>query len=119
MRVPLRLEKVLASKLRSGGEELLRRNLWLCVIPEQRAVPSSFQQSEMCLHGRKPSTSPIRSLFSVRVVSDELSRVSFADENFQQSQFGFHVFVLVVLVCERGAVLLLDGSVKKRCGTNY
>lgn len=43
--------------------------------------------------------------------SNKLSGVSFADEDFQQPQFGFHVLVFVVLHCQRGAVLLLHISI--------
>lgn len=50
------------------------------------------------------STSPlIESLF----YSDEFSWVSFADEHFEQPQFGFDVLVFVVLHSQWGAVLLL------------
>lgn len=39
--------------------------------------------------------------------SDEFSWVSFADEHFEQPQFGFDVLVFVVLHSQWGAVLLL------------
>ncbi len=39
--------------------------------------------------------------------SDELGWVSFADEDFQQAQFGFNVLVFAVFHRQRGAVLLL------------
>lgn len=61
----------------------------------------------------RPSISP--SLQSFYFILDELSWVSFADENFQQSQFGFNMFVFTVLYCQRGAVLLLHISVGTSC----
>lgn len=42
--------------------------------------------------------------------SDELAGVSFADEDFEQSQFGLDVLVFVVLLGQRGAVLFLHVS---------
>lgn len=52
---------------------------------------------------------PVRfeSLLLLFRVSYEFSRVSFADEDFQQPQFGFDVLVFAVLHCQRGAILLL------------
>lgn len=47
-------------------------------------------------------------------VSNELSGVSFADEDFQQPQFGFDMLVFVVLRCQRRAVLLLHIPVEAR-----
>lgn len=48
--------------------------------------------------------------------SDKLGRVSFADEDFQQPQLGFNVFVFVVLHCQWWAVLFLHISVGCRWG---
>lgn len=54
-------------------------------------------------------------LFSVfYLFLDDLSRVSFADEDFQQPQLGFNMLVFVVLRCQRGAVLLLHISMGTR-----
>lgn len=50
------------------------------------------------------STSP---LIESLLYSDEFSWVSFADEHFEQPQFGFDVLVFVVLHSQWGAVLLL------------
>lgn len=44
------------------------------------------------------------------LISDELCCVSFADEDFQQSQLGFDMLVLAVLCRQWGAVLLLHVS---------
>lgn len=46
--------------------------------------------------------------------SDELWGVSFADEDFEQPQFGFDMLVFAVLHCQWGAVLLLRVSVVTR-----
>lgn len=51
------------------------------------------------------STSP---LIESLLYSDEFSGVSFADEHFEQPQFGFDVLVFVVLHSQWGAVLLLN-----------
>lgn len=48
--------------------------------------------------------------------SDKLCWVSFADEDFQQAQFGFDVLVFVVLLRQWGAVLLLHVSMGTRQG---
>lgn len=44
---------------------------------------------------------------NLNVTSDELAGVSFADEDFQQPQFGLDMLVFAVLLCQRGAVLFL------------
>lgn len=79
-------------------QAVARRKLWYL-----------FLQGEMCL------TVSLKSIESfIFFVSDWFSRSSFADEDFQQPQFGFDVFVFIVLDCQRGAVLLLRDSMGTR-----
>lgn len=85
------------------GNPRARRSASTASNSEENMTVSSKVRCVDCDTG--DSTSP---LIESLLYSDEFSGVSFADEHFEQPQFGFDVLVFVVLHSQWGAVLLLN-----------
>lgn len=137
------MQKIAFVPIKTFREELLAVKLWFgltCVLLSTTKCCFSFERSG-CHHGWKKSIkcsverinrfilqsrggeknqhrwkprTVLQPHICWNLISDELCCVSFADEDFQQSQFGFDVLVLAVLCRQWGAVLLLHVSMGTR-----